>query len=264
MKVVYTVHGFAHQWEEAGPRDRVLARVEQALASRTDLMLFQSKEDFDESEARQFATRLRLLGNGVEDEWFGLRPPHPDSSATVLFVGRLVREKGVLELLEAVASVPHVRLMLAGAALDTDRDGVEGVVRARIAQGDLSGRVEQLGMLSRRELLQVMGRAGALVLPSYREGVPRSVIEALAAGRPSVVTDIRGCRELVRDGVNGFVVAPRSAGSLAQGLRQLTNLTTAEFTTMSHSARAGVDPERRESAVFQRLTDAYAEIGVAP
>jgi glycosyltransferase involved in cell wall biosynthesis len=264
LQIVYTVHGFPNQWDAPGHRDRLLARVEKALARRADVMLFQSQEDFDQAQTRNFPTRLRLLGNGVEDHWFSIPFPKPQVPLTVLFVGRIVREKGVLDLLEAVARVPAVHLLLAGAALKSDRDNVDKEVTRRVRASDLAGRVTLLGMLSRENLQPVMARAAVIVLPSYREGVPRSVIEGLAAGRPAVVTDIRGCRELVQDGVNGYVVPPRSPEALAAGLTRLASAVPDAFHRMSAAARASVDPQRRESAVFDRLVEAYCELGVAP
>lgn len=264
LRVAYTVHGFAHQWDGAGLRDRLLGAVEQALAPRADVMLFQSREDYDQACAHAFRTRLRLLGNGVEDIWYSIAPPAPPARLTVLYVGRLVREKGVVDLLAALGGVPQVRLLIAGAALDSDRDSVEQEVRERIRRPALAGRVEMLGMLPRSELLGVVARADVLALPSYREGVPRSVIEALAAGRPALVTDIRGCRELVQNGVNGLVVSPGDVAAMTAALAKLAGLTPAAFTAMSAAARRSVDPARRESLVFKRLVEAYAELGFPP
>jgi glycosyltransferase involved in cell wall biosynthesis len=264
LKIAYTVHGFAHAWDEPNARDRVLALLERLLAPRAELMLFQSAEDYEHALAHRFRTTLRLLGNGVEDYWFDLPDPVWQPGPTVLFVGRLVREKGILDLLQALRSIPDVRLLIAGAALDSDRDSVEDEVQRLAAHSALSGRVDLLGMLSRDELRATMGRAQALVLPSYREGVPRSVIEALAAGRPAVVTDIRGCRELVQDGINGFVVPAASPSALAAALGRLAALNASSFQRLSLASRASVDPGRRESHVFTRLVAAYAELGLPP
>jgi glycosyltransferase involved in cell wall biosynthesis len=97
----------------------------------------------------------------------------------------------------------------------------------------------------------------ALCLPSYREGVPRSVIEGLASGRPVLATDIRGSRELVLHEDNGYLAKPGDVQSLASGLRWLFEHSAGDFALMGQRARASVDPERRESHVFARLLDAY-------
>jgi glycosyltransferase involved in cell wall biosynthesis len=263
-RVVYTVHGFAHVWEARGWRDRALERVERLLAARTDLLLFQSQEDAAQAQAHGYRTRLRYLGNGVEDSWFEIPPrTAPSRPLELLFVGRLIREKGVLDLFDALAAVPEVRLTVAGAQLPTDRDGVERSLRHRAAAPGLAGRVTFTGLVNKADMHALVARADALVLPSYREGVPRSLIEGFAAGRPAVATDVRGCRELVRDGVTGFLVPPGRPDRLAERLRAMAALSQPRYQAMSAAGAALAAAQYRESVVFDRLVDAYAELGVA-
>ena len=165
-RVVYTVHGFAHVWDEPGTRDRALAAVERLLASRTDMLLFQSKEDLARSRECGYRTRLRYLGNGVEPRWFRVAPKWPSRPLELLYVGRLIREKGLLDLFDALAWVPDVRLTLAGSQLATDRDGVQEEVRARAGHGELAGRVRFLGMVEKDKAERVVATADMLVLPS--------------------------------------------------------------------------------------------------
>jgi glycosyltransferase involved in cell wall biosynthesis len=262
-RVVYTVHGFAHVWDARGWRDRALERVERLLAGRTDLLLFQSQEDLAQATARRYRSGLRYLGNGVEDSWFSVPARHaPARPLEVLFVGRLIREKGVLDLFDALAGVPDVRLTVAGAQLPTDRDGVEATLRERAGTGQLAGRVSFTGLVSKAEMQAVVARADALVLPSYREGVPRSLIEGFAAGRPAVATDVRGCRELVQDGVTGFLVPPGRPDRLAEALRAMAACSDTRYRAMSAAAAALASTRYRESVVFDRLVDAYVAVGV--
>ncbi|NYH90875.1 hypothetical protein F4554_003513 [Actinopolymorpha rutila] len=258
---MYTVHGFAHVWDVRGWRDRVLERVERMLAPRTDMLLFQSTEDLAQTCARGYRTRLRYLGNGVEDEWFTIPPRQaPSRPFRLLFVGRLIKEKGVLDLFDALAAVPDVHLTVAGAELLTDRDGVEKVIRDRASRDPLAGRVTFVGMVAKAQMQSLMASSDAVVLPSYREGVPRSLIEGFAAGRPAVATAVRGCRELVEDGVTGFLVPPGRPDRLAHALRAMSNLPDRRYREMSAAARALAESTYRESAVFGRLVDAYGEL----
>jgi glycosyltransferase involved in cell wall biosynthesis len=260
--VVYTVHGFAHVWDGGGWRDQVLERVERLLAARTDVMLFQSREDLEQTQKRGYQTSLRYLGNGVEDVWFSIPSRTiPRAPLELLFLGRLVREKGVLDLLEALATVPDARLSIVGAQLPTERNGVEAAARTRAEAPDLRGRVRFMGPVAKDDMPAVIADCDAMVLPSYREGVPRSLIEGFAAGRPAVATDVRGCRELVRDGVTGLLVPPRNPDQLAAALRRFVHLPPARYREMSAAAHALASQQYRESAVLDRLLDAYAEIG---
>jgi glycosyltransferase involved in cell wall biosynthesis len=262
-RVVYTVHGFAHVWDARGWQDRALEWVERALAPRTDLLLFQSEEDLAQTRAHGYRTELGYLGNGVEESWFAIPPrPRPARPMRLLFVGRLIREKGVLDLFEALAAVPDVQLTVAGAQLPTDRDGVEPELRERAAHPPLAGRVRFTGMVGKAEMQALVAEADALVLPSYREGVPRSLIEGFAAGRPAVATDVRGCRELVEDGVTGFLVPPGRPDRLAEGLRAMAGCTDERYRTLSAAAAALAADRYRESAVFDRLAAAYGALGL--
>jgi glycosyltransferase involved in cell wall biosynthesis len=264
-RVIYTVHGFAHVWDGGGWRDRVLELVERVLAARTDLLLFQSREDLEQTQQRGYRTALRYLGNGVEDTWFSIPPRAvPRRPFELLFVGRLIREKGALDLLEGLASVPDARLTVVGTELPSERDGVEAAMRRRVEADDLTGRVHFLGAVAKSDMPAVVANSDALVLPSYREGVPRSLIEGFAAGRPAVATDVRGCRELVEDSVTGFLVPPRRPDLLAAALRRMVALPADKYRAMSDAAAALAAEQYKESAVFGRLLAAYAEIGVPP
>lgn len=264
-RVVYTVHGFAHVWDDPGTRDRALETVERFLASRTDMLLFQSQEDLARSRERGYRSRLRYLGNGVEPRWFTITPKEwPSRPLELLYVGRLIREKGLLDLFDALALVPDVRLTVAGSQLPTDRDGVEEELRVRAGHSELAGRVRFLGMVEKAELERVVAAADVLVLPSYREGVPRSLIEGFATGTPAIATDVRGCRELVEDGVTGFLVPPHDPPALAGALRRAAELNDDDYRALSRRVAARASEYYREAAVFDRLCAAYAELGIRP
>jgi len=264
-RIVYTVHGFAHVWDEPTRRDRALEMVERRLAKRTDMLLFQSGEDWQQTRDRGYRTRLRYLGNGVEDSWFTIPPKAaPSRPLELLYVGRLIREKGLLDLFDALEQTSDVRLVLAGSQLPTDRDGVEDDLKARAAREPLDGRVTFAGMVEKDVLRDLVAEADFLVLPSYREGVPRSMIEGFATGTPGIATDVRGCRELVDDGVTGFLVPPREPSKLAEALRRAASLDDEAYRRMTRSAAGVANVNHRESAVFERLVSAYAELDVHP
>lgn len=263
-KVVYTVHGFAQTWDEMTRRDRVLDTAEKVLSNVTDMLLFQSKEDLDAASRRGYHGRLVYLGNGVQDEWFSpnesVRRRVLGENLRVAYVGRMVREKGVLELLQAVLDVKGVELTMIGAALESDRDDVTAEARRLAAQAP--DRVHLVGMLPGVEVRRLLHEQDCFVLPSYREGVPRSMIEAMACALPVIGTDIRGSRELVRDGVHGWIVPARSADAVAGALRQARDLDPEALRALGRAARDRAWAEFRESLVYDRLEAAYAELGV--
>lgn len=183
-------------------------------------VVFQNDDDVAEFAAvgalRDRAKVLRVNGSGVDVDWFA---PAPLPSAPVfLLIARLLATKGVREFVAASklvrAEVPEARFVLAG-PLDPGYDGVAG---EELAEWQASG-VDYLGALP--DVRPALRAASVYVLPSYREGTPRSVLEAMAMGRPVVTTDVPGCRETVIDGRNGLLVPARSVEPLAQAMLKL-------------------------------------------
>ncbi len=261
-RIVYTVHGYLHPWPPERPRDRVLQKIEKWESNRTHVTLFQSREDFENAIALNYGGNPTYLGNGVAADWFALTPPTPCTAGQrlrVLFVGRLVREKGILDLVSAVREVPNIELHVAGESLQSDRDGVSTELHA-LATGEMRGQLKLHGMLKQSQLQQLYLQMHAFCLPSYREGVPRSVIEALAAARPVMASNIRGNRELVKDGANGFLFEAGNVREIRESLGRLSRLSASEFEVMSDCARSSADPALRETAVMQRLILAYASV----
>jgi glycosyltransferase involved in cell wall biosynthesis len=262
-RVLNTVHGYY-----AAPGDR-LARVAPVmtaewLAARcSDVELFQSGED------QRWARRLHvarpgrsvLLGNGVALDRFpstlddasaaALRADLgiDDGELVVTTVGRMVREKGIVEFVDAAHAVraaePRVRFVVVG-PLDADKHDALSSVDIDRASGD----VTFAGW--RDDVADVMAVSDVFVLASWREGMPRSAIEAAASGLPSVLTDIRGCREVVRDGIEGKLVPPQSPDLLAAAILSLVRDPEARE-RMGKAARARAEQSFDERRVVSTV-----------
>lgn len=260
-RLVYTVHGFAHSWPPQGLKNRLLQIAERHQAARTDAMLFVSHEDMQEARGRGYRSDLHYAGNGVSPEWFSLPFLGRDEGRLrLIYVGRLVREKGLVELIHAISQIPEVELTIVGDALPSDRDSVALELKQVVERLGLVDRVSFLGMLGSSEVRESLARAHALVLPSYREGLPLSVIEALAAGRPCVVTRIRGCRELVKDGITGFLCDPEDVQTLAEALRKMARLSPNEYEGMSEAARQLARSRYEIGQVNARIDHVYGQL----
>src|SRR5690606_7588810 len=107
---------------------------------------------------------------------------------------------------------------------------------------------------------QLLAMSSALVLPSFREGVPRSGIEAMSLGLPLIASDVRGCRELVAHGHNGFLVQPGRVDALASSMEQIGTSSAEEWWAWSRAAEQRAQAHR-ETDVFERLHKAYAMLG---
>ena len=190
-----------------------------ALA-RADRVLFQNPDDRDlflDRGLLQDRGQVGVVdGSGVDLAHY---TPAPLPEAPVfLMVSRLLYAKGVREYARAAAALkgryPQARFQLAG----WRDDGPDTVTEAEL-RGFIDGGVEFLGRLD--DVRPALAAARVYVLPSYREGTPRSVLEAMAMGRPVITTDAPGCRETVVDGVNGLKVPPQDAVALEAAMERL-------------------------------------------
>jgi glycosyltransferase involved in cell wall biosynthesis len=178
----------------------------------------------------------------------------------VLFLGRLEAVKGIYDLLDALAgvraAVPDVRLVCAG---DGDRAGVARYAE-RLGIADAVKFTGWVGPSGKRALLET---AAAFVLPSYEEALPASLIEAMSAGVPTLVSHVGGMPEAVQEGVSGLLVAPGDRANLERRLKRLLvdrPLAEKLGAAARESARLRFSPER----ALPRLEAVYAAAGVVP
>lgn len=159
-------------------------------------------------------------GSGVCLERFPVTPL-PNAEPSFLLIARLLGDKGVREYVLAAARVrarfPNAVFTLVG-PLDENPDSIS---RAELQQWMDDDVVEYLGEL--RDVRSAITASSVYVLPSYREGTPRTVLEAMAMGRPIITTDAPGCRETVTDGENGFLVQPKSVDQLEAAMLKFLN-----------------------------------------
>ncbi|HEX6570281.1 MAG TPA: glycosyltransferase [Acidimicrobiales bacterium] len=229
--VVNTCHGLYFTETDPWLKRTILLVLEGIAARFSHAELVQSAEDLDRLVARRAypRRRTRLLGNGVDLGRF--RPGKltaaeraelrgelgaRDGQIVVGMVGRLVAEKGLLELFDAARRLDdRFVVVVAGPDDPAKPDALDrDTIRAATEQG-----VRFLGM--RDDVDRLYGAMDLFVLPSWREGFPRAAMEAAASGLPVIATDVRGCRQVVDDGVTGLLVPLRDAGALADAIRAL-------------------------------------------
>ncbi len=222
--IVYTAHGFYFHEKMGRMTYQLTYSVEKWLARlATDYLLLQSEEDYQLAQRKRFKanTRLMHLGNGIDLTRFYPRPREAGAPFTFLFIGRIVEEKGILELLDAFEDVvyrhPEARLVIAGEMMASERDQTtKHLFLRRIRE---IPNVDYLGFVE--DVPGLFQQVDAFVLPSHREGVPRSIIEAMASAKPVIATNIRGCREEVVEGKTGYLIEVRDITKLAKRMNTL-------------------------------------------
>jgi glycosyltransferase involved in cell wall biosynthesis len=212
--------------------------------------------------------RARLLhGEGVDLEQFAFTPlpdrgqTHENNQRAFSFVliGRLLWDKGVGEYVEAARRLrvthPHARFQLLG---PVGVDNPSAISQAEVDAWVREGVIEYLG--EAHDVRPLIAAADCVVLPSYREGVPRTLMEASAIGRPIVATDVPGCREVVADGVNGLLCEVRNVDSLAAKLAQMLDMSSGERRAMGERGRAKVAKEFDERGVVERYRNLVQQL----
>jgi len=204
--------------------------------------------------------RARLLhGEGVDLEDFPFTPLPERAMFAFVLIGRLLWDKGVGEYVEAARTLrvryPHARFRLLG---PVGVDNPSAISRDEVAAWEREGVIEYLGETA--DVRPYIADADCVVLPSYREGVPRTLMEASAMGRPGVATNVPGCREVVADGVNGLLCEARDATSLAASLAHMLDLDGAARAAMAERGRKKIEKEFDERVVVQRYRELIREI----
>lgn len=226
-----------------------------------DTVFFQNPDDRNEFLKHRLVseTQARLLpGSGIDLAHF-LQTQFPDVAKPPIFlmVARLLRDKGTYEFVEAARQIktfrPDARFQLLG-ALDSENRTAIGApeVEAWVAQGV----VEYLGQVD--DVRPHVAAASCVVLPSYREGAPRTLIEAAAMARPVIATDVPGCRSVVDRDVSGFLCEVRNPDSLAAAMRRFLELPHAVKIEMGLAGRAKMEREFDQSIVVSAYRQAIA------
>lgn len=237
--VIYTAHGFYFHDKMPDYKYYFYLTIEKIMGKYfTDYIFTQSEEDNASAVKENIISKdqIKTIGNGVDTSIFNpekIRESElqkikkefeiTEDEQLICFIGRLVREKGILELIEAFAEIiganNKVKLMIVGdAASDRDQETKKKLKRL-LAQDKFKDKIIMTGY--RKDIPQLLALSDLFVLPSHREGMPRSIIEAMMMGKPVVATRIRGCREEVVDGETGYLVKVEAPADLADKISRI-------------------------------------------
>ena len=226
-------------------------------------VFFQNEDDRDLFVTRKLLRPRQahvLPGSGIDLDRFPATDYPPESDAPVfLMIARLLRDKGVLEYVEAARQVksdqPQARFQLLGSVDAANRTAIDA---ATVSSWVDEGTIEYLGTTD--DVRPRIAEAHCVVLPSYREGAPRTLIEAAAMARPLIATDVPGCRVVVDDGKTGFLCEVKSGDSLATACLEFQNLPYADRAKMGRAGRAKMEAEYDQAIVVKAYGKAIAEM----
>jgi glycosyltransferase involved in cell wall biosynthesis len=237
-KLLFHLHGggFAQFYEGCGRGGRGLIRF---FLSRADAVVVLSERWREWVLSVVPGARVSCVPNPIPEPTAAAGDGRRAGGKVVLFLGRLDRNKGIYDLLEVISAlrspIPEVRLVCAG-------DGELDEVKRRAAELGIEDSVTMTGWIGAEEKAQWLARADVFVLPSYAEGLPMSVLEAMAAGMPVLASAVGGIPDVIADGVNGFLTAPGDKAMLERMLRRLLH---------DRALRARVGAAARETATLR-------------
>ena len=267
--VVNTLHGFYATETDPVVKRAIVYGLEALAARFSDAELHQNVEDLELAKRLHIVRKsnARLLGNGIDLTRFDPSQIAPGARERIRLelgatagqvivgtVGRLVAEKGFPELFEAAEQVGDDVVLAVIGPVDPDKP--DALPPKMVARAEAAG-VRFLGM--RKDMEDLYSAMDIFVLPSHREGFPRAAMEAAAMGLPVVATDIRGCRQVVTDGVNGLLVPVRQPGALRDAIRRLAEDPELR-STMAEASRKVAREEFDERRVVQIVMETYRDV----
>ena len=257
IPAVNNVTGLGAAFERKGPLQSLVRILYRFAFAKVPRVFFQNRDDqslfLDGRLIRPEQADL-LPGSGVNPDYFAPRP-RPEGPFTFLFVGRMLKSKGVEEFIRAAGLVrdeyPETRFLLVG---PYDAEDPYSADYALMQEAARAGTIELPGPTD--EIRDYLAAADCVVLPSrYREGVPRSLLEAASMARPLIAADSVGTREPVTEGRNGYLCRPGDYEDLADKMKRIRGLSGEELASMGAASRAIIESRFNEEIVINKYRE---------
>lgn len=262
IKTISVITGLGYVYVRRGWIEKIVDMLYKIALSGNEKIVFQNKEDYEEFLRRGIVTHVKALyipGSGVNTEYFSPsifnELNNRDEIFTFLMVSRLLWDKGVGEYVECARRIKEefseVRFWLLG---PLDRGNPSAVPEEKLKEWVEEVLVEYLGVAE--DVRPFICKADCVVLPTYyREGLPRTILEAMAMEKPVITTDAPGCREAVIDGFNGFLIKPKDVKSLFQAMERMLILSPDERMEMGKRGRELVLEKFDEKIVIAKYLE---------
>ena len=271
--IINTIHGFYFQERDSWLKRNFLISIEKIAAKCSNLIFSQNEEDIKTAIKEKIcdSQKIKYLGNGIDVQKFNpkrfseefidkkKRELNLNSNFKIIgIIGRLVKEKGYLELFEAFKKVlnrfPDIILLVIGPEEPKKKDKIKQNI---VKNYGIEGNVLFLGQ--RTDIDELYPLFDIFVLPSHREGFPRTIIEAQAVAKPVITTNIRGCREAIENNKTGILISPKNSEELSKAIIYLFE-NPERAKEMGKSGRRKVEREFDEKNVFDRIEKEYQRL----
>jgi glycosyltransferase involved in cell wall biosynthesis len=254
IPAIANITGLGTAFIKSGPLTSLVTAMYRFALSRADVVFFENPDDralFLEKKIVLTPQAQLIPGSGVDLERFA-PAPLPSGPPKFLLIARLLGDKGIREYAAAAgilkADLPRAEFQLLG---PLDKANRTAISRAELERWMAEGAIDYLGETN--DVRPFIRRASVIVLPSYREGLPLSLLEGAAMARPLIATDVPGCRQLVVEKVTGLLCEARNPASLALAMKQFAQMPSRKRSEMGAAARSVVEQHFSKKIVV----DAY-------
>lgn len=266
IKALCTVTGLGYSFLSTGWVNRIVKQLYKRAFNRAEMVIFQNGDDSHLFEELKLVDKNKIQlvpGSGIRTDYFMPMPKlRTDGHFRFLFVGRLLYDKGIQEFLEAAQFIkkqyPAVECHIVGAI---DDENPSAARKELVHDLHKQGIIHYWGKSD--DVRSIMRDCDVVVLPSYREGLPRVMLEALSMAKPVITTDAPGCRDTVIDGENGFMIPVKDAQALGNAMQKILSLPAEQLSLMGSKGRAMAVQNFDEQVIIHKyisLIDAVHQI----
>mgnify|MGYP000162131017 CR=1 FL=1 len=251
-KSMATVNGLGSAIIKESYLSKILQLMYKFAFKFSNVVLFQNQDDLTYFVSKNIIKRDKAAlvpGSGVDTNKYDLPPINPSRSLRINFIGRILRDKGVYEYIEAIKRIKQANIITTDFYLSgiIDEDNPSGISYLQVKEWENQGIIKYLGRTDDiREFLKI---SDVVVLPSYREGLSKVLLEAASCRRPIIASDVAGCRELVLDEVSGYTCAVRNPGSLHDSLLRMIEMNRDDIKMMGIKGRKHIHENYRSEIV---------------
>ncbi|MCC2625563.1 MAG: glycosyltransferase family 1 protein [Burkholderiales bacterium] len=253
IQVLPNITGLGHVFVKKGIVQHIITRLYKYAFANLSYIIFQNKDDWQEFiKLKILSTNTQVIlvpGSGVDLAEFYYIPLSNRKEITFLYAGRLLWDKGIGELIDAFRSIskqyPMVKLHFIGDYFFANPSAISEE-QMKLWQDELG--IIYHGMVD--NVPDYIAASDCVILPSYREGMPRSLLEASSMGRPIITVNSAGCKDVVEDGVTGFMAKVRDVDSLVLAMQKLINLPFADRVQLGLNGRHKMEREFDQKIVI--------------
>ena len=240
IKIYNTITGLGSSFLQNNILKYLIIKIYIYSLKKSDLIIFQNKDDKDFFIKHKILKKQQydiIAGSGVDTEHFYYSPStYKNNITNFLYIGRIIKDKGIYELIEAFDYLKKVnnsiKLFILG---NLDENNPSSISKSKIEEWERKNIIVFLGHDD--EIREKIKASDCIILPSYREGMPKSLLEASSMGRPIIATDVPGCRDIVQDNITGYLCKSKSTKDLIDKIELFLKITPDKRIQMGKNAR---------------------------